>query len=85
MKLGVLIPCYDHGSTVGAVVEALAPTGLPCLLVDDGSGPETRETLEALAKRLALRRGAAPRPQPRQGRRAQGRLSAPRPRAAGTA
>ncbi len=54
MRLGVLIPCYDHGSTVGAVVEALAPTGLPCLLVDDGSGSETRETLEALAKRLAF-------------------------------
>jgi glycosyltransferase involved in cell wall biosynthesis len=54
MKLGVLIPCYDHGSTVAAVVDALAPTGLPCLLVDDGSGPATRETLEALAKRLGF-------------------------------
>jgi len=54
MKLGVIIPCYDHGGTVAAVVEALAPTGLPCLLVDDGSSPATRETLEALAKRLAF-------------------------------
>jgi glycosyltransferase involved in cell wall biosynthesis len=53
LKLGVVIPCFDHGGTVAAVVEALAPTGLPCLLVDDGSGPATRETLEALAKRLA--------------------------------
>jgi len=50
--IGVVIPCYDHGSTVARVVEALAPTGLPCLLVDDGSGPATREALEALAKRL---------------------------------
>jgi len=53
VKLGVLVPCYDHGSTVGAVVEALAPTGLPCLIVDDGSARDTRETLEGLAKRLA--------------------------------
>ena len=51
MKLGVLIPCYEHGSTVGTVVEALASSGLPCLLVDDGSGPATREILEGLAKR----------------------------------
>jgi glycosyltransferase involved in cell wall biosynthesis len=50
--IGVVIPCYEHGRTVARVVEALAPTGLPCLLVDDGSGPATREALEALAKRL---------------------------------
>jgi glycosyltransferase involved in cell wall biosynthesis len=50
--IGVVIPCYDHGSTVPQVVEALAPTGLPCLLVDDGSGPATRVALEDLAKRL---------------------------------
>jgi len=50
--IGVVIPCYDHGSTVARVVEALAPTGLPCLLVDDGSGPATRAVLEDLAKRL---------------------------------
>jgi glycosyltransferase involved in cell wall biosynthesis len=50
--IGVLIPCYDHGSTVSRVVEALAPTGLPCLIVDDGSARPTRDVLEALAKRL---------------------------------
>ena len=50
--IGVVIPCYDHGGTVARVVEALAPTGLPCLLVDDGSGRATREALETLAKRL---------------------------------
>jgi glycosyltransferase involved in cell wall biosynthesis len=52
--IGVVIPCYDHGRTAARVVEALAPAGLPCLLVDDGSGPETRETLEGLAKRLSF-------------------------------
>lgn len=54
MKLGVVIPCYDHGRTVGAVVEALAPTGLPCLLVDDGSAPPTAAVLDGLAARHAF-------------------------------
>jgi glycosyltransferase involved in cell wall biosynthesis len=54
MNLGILIPCYEHGSTVGAVVAGLASSGLPCLLVDDGSSPATREVLEGLAKRHAF-------------------------------
>lgn len=53
MKLGVVVPCFDHGRTVGAVVEGLVPSGLPCLLVDDGSGPDTRAVLDALAARHA--------------------------------
>ena len=53
MKLGVVVPCFDHGRTVGPVVEGLVPSGLPCLLVDDGSGPETRAVLDALAARHA--------------------------------
>lgn len=51
--IGVVIPCYEHGRTAGRVVEALAPSGLPCLVVDDGSGPATREALEGLEKRLS--------------------------------
>jgi glycosyltransferase involved in cell wall biosynthesis len=35
------------------VVEALAPSGLPCWLVDDGSAAETRAVLDALAARHA--------------------------------
>jgi glycosyltransferase involved in cell wall biosynthesis len=50
-KVGVIVPCYDHGGTVGAVVEALGATGLPCLVVDDGSGAETRAVLDGLAAR----------------------------------
>lgn len=53
MKLGVVVPCFDHGRTVAAVVEGLVPSGLPCLLVDDGSRPETRAVLDALAARHA--------------------------------
>ena len=51
MKLCTLVPIYDHGESIGDVLEALAPSRLPCLVVDDGSGPETRATLDALAAR----------------------------------
>lgn len=45
----LLIPVYNHGATVGALVEGLAPLGLVCFIVDDGSDPTTRRTLERLA------------------------------------
>jgi glycosyltransferase involved in cell wall biosynthesis len=47
----LLIPNYDHGRELVAVIEALAEHGLPCLVVDDGSGKATRDTLETLAQR----------------------------------
>ncbi len=50
MKICVLIPCYDHGSTIRRVVEALAPAELPCLIVDDGSHEATRTELESVAR-----------------------------------
>jgi hypothetical protein len=48
----LLIPIFDHGETIGAVLDGLAPLGLPCLVVNDGSGRETTETLSALATKL---------------------------------
>lgn len=51
MKPCVLIPVYEHGEPVAAVVEGLACLELPCLLVDDGSGPPTRDALECIARR----------------------------------
>jgi glycosyltransferase involved in cell wall biosynthesis len=48
----LLIPIYDHGGTIRAVVESLAPYGLPCIVVDDGSGEETRRVLDALGSDL---------------------------------
>jgi glycosyltransferase involved in cell wall biosynthesis len=44
----LLIPIYDHGSTIGPVVAALARFGLPCLIVDDGSAAPTRAVLDDL-------------------------------------
>ncbi len=46
MNACLLIPNYDHGSTIAAVVDSIAFVKLPCLIVNDGSGSETRAELE---------------------------------------
>ncbi|MDC9580331.1 glycosyltransferase [Xenorhabdus sp. PR6a] len=46
----VVIPCYNHGKTLPAVLERLSPYHLHCFIVDDGSEPETQHRLEDLAK-----------------------------------
>lgn len=46
----VLIPCYNHGAMMAAVLARLAPFDLPCLVVDDGSEESTRHTLAQLAE-----------------------------------
>jgi glycosyltransferase involved in cell wall biosynthesis len=48
VKPCLLIPIYDHGETIGGVVESLADYDLPCLVVDDGSGEATREVLRRI-------------------------------------
>ncbi len=49
MKVALVIPVYQHGEPLGAVLEELAAFGLPCFVIDDGSDDATRECLEALA------------------------------------
>lgn len=44
-----LIPVYNHEAAVPAVVRALLDSGLPCLLVDDGSSPACAGVLAQLA------------------------------------
>lgn len=44
-----LVPVYNHGATVGAVVSDLRGRGLPVFLVDDGSEPGCAAVLDALA------------------------------------
>lgn len=47
-----VIPVYEHGGTVGRVIDALRANGLKCIvLVDDGSGQECAQALESLARR----------------------------------
>ena len=50
MKPCLLIPDYDHKDAIHEVLRGLAGFGLPCLLVDDGSGPATRAVLAALPR-----------------------------------
>ncbi|MGR6833565.1 glycosyltransferase family 2 protein [Aliivibrio wodanis] len=44
-----LIPCYNHGKTVPAVVKSLINFGYPMLIVDDGSNTETKQILADVA------------------------------------
>ena len=44
-----LIPVYNHEAAVPAVVQSLLHSGLPCLLVDDGSSPACAAVLVQLA------------------------------------
>ncbi|TSD79466.1 glycosyltransferase family 2 protein [Pseudomonas sp. KBS0710] len=44
-----LIPVYNHETAVPAVVHSLLNSGLPCLLVDDGSNPVCAAVLAQLA------------------------------------
>jgi glycosyltransferase involved in cell wall biosynthesis len=49
----LLIPLYEHRDSIGDVLESLEPHGLECLVIDDGSGPETRAVLRGLAAQHA--------------------------------
>ena len=46
----LLIPIYEHGSTIRGVVESLASADLPLVIVNDGSSPATRAALDRIAK-----------------------------------
>lgn len=50
MNPTLAIPIFDHGESIGAVVESLAKYDLPCLIVDDGSGSATRSRLDDLER-----------------------------------
>jgi len=52
MSLDVVavIPVYNHGEAVGAVVDNVHAHGLRCILVDDGSEPGCAAVLDALAR-----------------------------------
>jgi len=49
VKLGVVIPVYNHGAAVADVVAAVRGHGLSCLLVDDGSEPGCAAVIRDLA------------------------------------
>ena len=47
----VVIPVYNHGGAIGAMVEGVCRHGVHCLLVDDGCEPACAQVLDALAAR----------------------------------
>lgn len=50
-----LIPCYNHGKTLTAVVESLlAAYPHPVIVVDDGSDLDTKDVLDSLRDRVTL-------------------------------
>lgn len=46
-----LIPCYNHGSTIGAVLDSLQPYPYPVIIVDDGSDANTKAILAEQSRR----------------------------------
>jgi glycosyltransferase involved in cell wall biosynthesis len=48
-RLCAVIPVYNHGATVAAVLRRVAGYGIPCILVDDGSAPGCAAQLDTLA------------------------------------
>ncbi len=46
-----IIPCYNHGKTVPALVTLLGGYGLACFVVDDGSSPDTSSILDELGRK----------------------------------
>lgn len=51
---GLVVPIYDHGATIGALVDHFAVHGLPIYIVDDGSGVATQEVLARIAQCCSL-------------------------------
>jgi glycosyltransferase involved in cell wall biosynthesis len=49
----LLIPHFEHARAVGPLVERLSAYGLPCIVVDDGSGDDARAVLRSLAQRFS--------------------------------
>ena len=47
LKLGFVIPVYNHGSTIGSVVHSLAVYGRPIIVVDDGNDAPNKAQIRA--------------------------------------
>jgi len=50
----LLIPCFDHGVPLRGVLESLAPFGLRCLVIDDGSAEPTQALLARAQRELGF-------------------------------
>ena len=50
-KPALVVPCYDHEGAIGQTLGNLKALGLPCIVVDDGSGEACRRVLAEIAQR----------------------------------
>lgn len=53
MQVCLLIPHYEHSGAIGDLLLRLEPFGLPCIVVDDGSGEDARAILRDLENRFS--------------------------------
>jgi glycosyltransferase involved in cell wall biosynthesis len=54
----IVIPCYQGAATVGRVVEGAKASGLPVLVVDDGSSDDSAAVAERAGADVVLRHAA---------------------------
>lgn len=52
MKICFIIPVYNHGSTVEAVLTSLKPYGLPVIVVDDGNDEKNKQLIQAAVEKF---------------------------------
>lgn len=51
MKVGFVIPVYNHGSTIDSVLSAVDGYGLPVIVVDDGNDEQNRTAIAAAVQK----------------------------------
>src|SRR6056297_3113825 len=54
MKTCLLIPNYNHGKTMDALLTRLMPFNLPCIIVDDGSEQTTKRFILAAKEKFSF-------------------------------
>ena len=52
MNACLLIPCFDHGPSLAEVLDGASGLRLHCIVVDDGSGPQTQALLREAVERF---------------------------------
>ncbi len=52
MKVCIIIPNYNHGETMDALLKQLASYDLPCIVIDDGSDAKTKQQLNQAEKQF---------------------------------
>jgi glycosyltransferase involved in cell wall biosynthesis len=54
MRLGLIVPFYNHEHAIGQTIAALKPHGFDCWLVDDGSDERCTPVLDDIAARESV-------------------------------